>query len=85
MPSEVFRQQRTIRQADSARDFSSSQGLKSAGILCVFQTFQTAELAEKIRRSAQTQLRGVAFTQSLLQPQQPTRMPARKALFHAGI
>ncbi len=36
---------RTIRQADSARDFSSGQGLKSAGILCVFQTFQAAGLA----------------------------------------
>ena len=54
-------QHRTIRQADSARDFSPSQGLKSAGILYVFQTFQTAELAEKIRRSAQTQLRGAAL------------------------
>ena len=42
-------QHRTIRQADSARDFSSSQGLKSEGILYVFRTFQTAELAEKIR------------------------------------
>ena len=47
-------QHRTIWQADSARDFSSSQGLKSEGILYVFRTFQTAELAEKIRRSAQT-------------------------------
>ncbi|MCI7135006.1 MAG: hypothetical protein MSA04_08265, partial [Clostridiales bacterium] len=48
-------------QADSARDFSSSQGLKSAGILYVFQAFQTAGLAEKIRRSVQAQLRGVAL------------------------
>ena len=31
----VLRQQRTIRQAASARDFSSRQGLKSAGILYV--------------------------------------------------
>ena len=54
-------QHRTIWQADSARDFSSSQGLKSEGILYVFRTFQTAELAEKIRRSAQTQLCGVAI------------------------
>ena len=46
---EYLRQHRTIRQADSARDFSSSQGLKSEGILYVFRTFQTAELAEKIR------------------------------------
>ena len=36
--------------------------LESAGILYVFQTFQTAELAEKIRRSAKTQLRGVALS-----------------------
>ena len=52
-------QQRTIRQANSTRDFSSRQGLKSAGILYVFQAFQTAGLAEKIRRSVQAQLRGV--------------------------
>ena len=56
-----LRHQRTIWQADSARDFSSSQGLKSEGILYVFRAFQTAELAEKIRRSAQTQLCGVAL------------------------
>ena len=60
----LLRQHRTIWQADSARDFSSSQGLKSEGILYVFRTFQTAELAEKIRRSAQTQLCGVALTLS---------------------
>ncbi|MCI7135143.1 MAG: hypothetical protein MSA04_08990, partial [Clostridiales bacterium] len=54
-------------QADSARDFSSSQGLKSAGILYVFQAFQTAGLAEKIRRSVQAQLRGVAIA-NLRQP-----------------
>ena len=45
----ILGQHRTIRQADSARDFSSSQGLKSEEILYVFRTFQTAELAEKIR------------------------------------
>ena len=55
------RPHRTIRQADSARDFSSRQGLKGAGILYVFQAFQTAELAEKIRRSAKTQLCGAAL------------------------
>ena len=54
-------QHRAIRQADSARDFSSSQGLKREGILYVFQTFQTAGLTEKIRRSAKTQLCGVAL------------------------
>ncbi len=58
-----LRQACTIRQADSARDFPSSQDLKSAGILYVFQAFQTAGLAEKIRRSARTQLCRVASTQ----------------------
>ena len=43
------------------RDFSPSQGLKSEGILCVFQTFLTAGLAEKIRQSVKTQLRGAAL------------------------
>ena len=33
-----------------ARDFSSRQGLKNVGILYVFLVFQTAGLAEKIRR-----------------------------------
>ena len=54
------RQHRTIRQADSVRDFPSSQGSKSEGILYVFRSFQTAELAEKIHRSTKTQLRGAA-------------------------
>jgi hypothetical protein len=58
---EFFRLRRTIRQADSARDFSSSQGLKSEGILYVFRVFQTAELAEKIRRSTPARLCGIAF------------------------
>ena len=57
----ILRQHRTIRQAASTRDFSSRQGLKGAGILCVFQAFQTAELAEKIRRSAKMQLCGAAL------------------------
>ena len=57
----VLGQHRTIRQADLARDFSPSQGLKSEGILCVFQTFLTAGLAEKIRQSVKTQLRGAAL------------------------
>ena len=36
-----------------ARDFSSSRGLESAGVLCVLQTFQTDELAENIRHLPQ--------------------------------
>ena len=54
-------QHRTIRQADLARNFSASRDLKSAGILYVFQTFQTEELPEKGRQSAPTQLCGVAL------------------------
>ena len=42
--------------------FCSKARFENAGILYVFQTFQTAELAEKIRRSAKTQLRGVALS-----------------------
>ena len=42
--------------------FSSDQGLESAGILYVFQTFKPQRLAEKgNRQSALTQLCGVAF------------------------
>ena len=44
-------------------DVYKRQDLKSAGILYVFQAFQTAGLAEKIRRSAQTQLCGAAVVQ----------------------
>ena len=35
--------------------------MKNAGILDVFQVFQTAVLGQKIRRSPQTQLRGVVL------------------------
>lgn len=44
---------RIIWQADSTRDFSSSQGLKREGIRHILN-FSTAELAEWIRQSAQT-------------------------------
>ncbi len=57
-----LRQRRTIRQELSARDFVTSQGLENAGILYVFQVFQTAGLGRKIRRRPQTQLCGVALT-----------------------
>ena len=56
----IIRQRRAIDREHSARDFSSRRDSGSAGILCVFQAFQTAGLAEKIRRSAQTQLCGGA-------------------------
>ena len=71
-------QHRAIRQADSARDFSSSQGLKREGILYVFQTFQTAGLTEKIRRSAKTQLCGVALQFSQRDPRGILRTHAQR-------
>ena len=56
-----YRQHRIIQREHSARDFLSGQGLKSAGILCVFQTFQTAGSAKNIRRRRKVQLCGVAY------------------------
>ena len=41
------------QQERRARDFSSSRGSESAGVLCVLQTFQTDELAENIRHLPQ--------------------------------
>jgi hypothetical protein len=38
-------------QARSARDFVPNQGLKFAGVLCVFQDFQTDQLGQKTRRA----------------------------------
>ena len=57
----VYRQHRTIQREHSARDFLSGQGLKSAGILCVFQVFQTDGSAKNIRRRPKLQLCGVAL------------------------
>ena len=42
-------QSRTIRQVHSAEDFVPSRDLKYAGILDVFQMFQTEGLRQKIR------------------------------------
>ena len=44
------RQQHIVQQVHSARDFVPRRGLEYAGILCVFQVFQTDELGQKIRR-----------------------------------
>jgi len=57
--------------------FRQIKVLESAGILYVFQTFQTAELAKKGRQSALAQLCGVALIYhsiSALIPQY-TRIP----------
>jgi len=42
------------RQEWLARDFGTNQSLKNAGILDVFQVFQTEELGRKIRQQPQT-------------------------------
>src|SRR5574344_874118 len=48
-------------QGDSARDFGTSESMKNAGILDVFPIFHTARLGQKIRRSPQFPLCGVAL------------------------
>ena len=48
-------------QGDSARDFDTSESMKNAGILDVFPIFHTARLGQKIRRSPQPPLCGVAI------------------------
>ena len=48
-------------QGDSARDFGTSESMKNAGILAVFPIFHTARLGQKIRRSPQLPLCGVAL------------------------
>jgi len=46
-----------------ARDFGPNESLKNAGILCVFQVLQTAQLGQKIRRLLQAN--GSLVTQEL--------------------
>ena len=53
-------QHRSIQREHSARDFLSRQGLKSAGVLCVRQTFRTDGSAKNIRRRPKLQWCGVA-------------------------
>ena len=48
-------------QGDSARDFDTSESMKNVGILDVFPIFHTARLGQKIRRSLQLPLCGVAL------------------------
>ena len=48
-------------QGDSARDFDPSESMENAGILDVFPIFHTARLGQKIRRSPQLPLCGVAL------------------------
>ena len=50
-------------QGDSARDFDTSESMKNVGILDVFPIFHTARLGQKIRRSLQLPLCGVALRQ----------------------
>ena len=48
-------------QGDSARGFDTSESMKNWGILDVFPVFHTARLGQKIRRSPQFPLCGVAL------------------------
>ena len=48
-------------QGDSARDFDPSESMENVGILDVFPIFHTARLGQKIRRSPQLPLCGVAL------------------------
>ena len=48
-------------QGDSAGDFGPSESVENAGILDVFPIFHTARLGQKIRRSPQLPLCGVAL------------------------
>ena len=48
-------------QGDSAGDFDPSESVENAGILDVFPIFHTARLGQKIRRSPQFPLCGVAL------------------------
>ena len=48
-------------QGDSAKDFDPSESMKNAGILDVFPVFHTARLGQKIHRSPQSPLCGVAL------------------------
>ena len=57
----VLWQHRIMGQGDSARVFDPSESMENAGILDVFPIFHTARLGQKIRRSPQLPLCGVAL------------------------
>ena len=58
----ISRQHRIIWQENWASHFAPNESLEIAGILDVFQNFQTAQLGQKGRPGPQTQLCGVAST-----------------------
>ena len=60
-------------QGDSARDFAPGESMKNAGILYVFPIFYTARLEQKIRRSPQHPLRGVALEATEKRPAKASR------------
>ncbi|MCI7018710.1 MAG: hypothetical protein MR913_02665 [Clostridiales bacterium] len=57
----LLRQHRIMGQGDSAGDFGPSESMENAGILDVFPIFHTARLGQKVRRSPQLPLCGVAL------------------------
>ena len=94
--SRLLRKLRIIRQALTARDFSSAERFKSGGILDVFPGFETARMEKKIRCSAADVLFGVSFVLCLLLmgcakseavspiPSPPTEAVEVKGLYDAG-
>ena len=72
-PVRFLWQYRIIQQEHSARDFLPIQGLKSAGILCVFQTFRTAESAKNIRRRPKRNYAVLPYITALLHRRRWTR------------
>ncbi len=57
----IIGQHRIMGQELLARDFAPAESLKRAEILCVFPTFQTAQMGQKIRRKPKLPLCGVAI------------------------
>ena len=67
-------------QGDSARDFDTSESMKNAGILDLFPIFHTARLGQKIRRSPQLPLCGVALTDARMHFYTPFGVPCERPL-----
>ena len=65
-------------QGDSARDFDTIESMKNVGILDVFPIFHTAQLGQKIRRSLQLPLCGVAQDKGKRNQTQKPKAPRRK-------
>ena len=78
------RQQRTIQQEHSAKDFSPSRDLESADVLCVPQAFRTDGSAENARRRPKLQLCCVAKTKTGSLLAQRSRFADRRGKYRPG-